>query len=663
MRSSSLLAVILLYLLSAFAPAQTFSLDHNRDTVTSLAGRWRLHLGDDPTPVTQHSAEPHFSDAPFDDSSWMLASPTRPLPTSGHRYYAGFAWYRAQLELPSDQGRSYSLSVPPGANYEVFADGQRLGGCGFLPPHRAIQFFCPAKVFPLPDASPGRPLHVAIRVWAIHVHQSFAERGFYVGDTSAINRISTGLHDSDQQVFIQEYVMIALEVLAAFIAWLLFSFRRSDREYLWFGVFVAMLAMSRLLQVILQSFGIPALVYLLSLSVFSCAAQIAQLIFFFVLFRTRRTRFFYVAVGCQIIIAVYTLVSAEIGLDYAALHNHPLLVVLGATAICQLVTVVCVMNLVIRRALKGDFDARILLLPAMLLTGSSLGEILIGLVRSLGWIHLAVNVNESLVHKPFPVRAEVLFEIIFLVAALFTLMWRFSRSCSLEDKTQRDQQTAQSVQQLLSPAGLPVVPGFQLESAYLPLQELGGDFFHLAPVSDGSLLVVLGNVSGKGITAAMTVGVLIGALRDHRERSPSALLAHLNQVLYGKVREAVTCTAAMFAQDGSVILASAGQLAPYRNGEACVVDAGAPLGLTPDAGHAETQFKLEPGDVLTFVSDGVVHATGKDGKVFGDERTRAISRLPAASIAATARSFGQQDDITVLRIAYAGAAAPATRGA
>ena len=72
-------------------------------------------------------------------------------------------------------------------------------------------------------------------------------------------------------------------------------------------------------------------------------------------------------------------------------------------------------------------------------------------------------------------------------------------------------------------------PGYEVDSVYNPATEVGGDFFHVEPTSDGGLLVILGDVAGKGLQAAMNVSMLMGALRRTSERSPARILESLNR--------------------------------------------------------------------------------------------------------------------------------------
>lgn len=128
------------------------------------------------------------------------------------------------------------------------------------------------------------------------------------------------------------------------------------------------------------------------------------------------------------------------------------------------------------------------------------------------------------------------------------------------------------------------------------------------------------------------------------------MLAHLNRVLHGQVSGFVTCAAALIAADGSMTIANAGHLAPYRNGEEMAVNSGLPLGILAESDYSETSYQLAQGDRLTFVSDGVVEATNDKRELFGFERTQVISNRPAQVIAETAKQFGQEDDTSVLTV-------------
>ncbi len=226
----------------------------------------------------------------------------------------------------------------------------------------------------------------------------------------------------------------------------------------------------------------------------------------------------------------------------------------------------------------------------------------------------------------------------------------------LHSQLQDEVDRAQHVQQVLVPHEQPQLENCSVESVYLPAQLVGGDFYQVIPFPDGSVLVAIGDVSGKGIPAAMVVAMVVGALRAASQftSSPARLLSILNECLSGRMRSGfVTCLLARISASGELAVANAGHLFPYLNGQELMLESQLPLGIDGVPGWREEHRQLAPGDRLTFLSDGVVEARGVTGELFGFERTRAISELPAHSIADAARSFGQDDDITVLTVHFA----------
>ena len=165
------------------------------------------------------------------------------------------------------------------------------------------------------------------------------------------------------------------------------------------------------------------------------------------------------------------------------------------------------------------------------------------------------------------------------------------------------------------------------------------------------MLVVVGDVSGKGLGAAMTVAAIAGALDNEFSRKPSEVLEHLNRALLSRKGEGfVTCCAALMERSGEVTIANAGHLSPYAGGLELLVEAELPLGVVGGTMYCETRLQLQTGQWLTFMSDGVVEATNPAGEMFGFERTRAISGDGPELIARAAMAFGQEDDITVVSV-------------
>ena len=162
-------------------------------------------------------------------------------------------------------------------------------------------------------------------------------------------------------------------------------------------------------------------------------------------------------------------------------------------------------------------------------------------------------------------------------------------------------------------------------------------------------MALVGDVSGKGLKAAMLISVAIGALRREKSSSPSAILAGLNEALLGQ-GGFVTCCCIRYMPGGELTMASAGHPAPYCEGRELDVVAGLPLGVLAEAEWQETRLILPPGLQITLVSDGVVEAENGQRELFGFDRTREISGKSAQEIADAAKAWGQNDDITVVTV-------------
>jgi serine phosphatase RsbU (regulator of sigma subunit) len=179
------------------------------------------------------------------------------------------------------------------------------------------------------------------------------------------------------------------------------------------------------------------------------------------------------------------------------------------------------------------------------------------------------------------------------------------------------------------------------------------------------MLIVVGDVSGKGLPAAMLVSVLVGGIRAEAAHGtdPVTVVRSLNDRMMGRTHGGfTTCLAAHITADGLLTMANAGHLPPYLNGEEVGLPGALPLGILAEPEFECVKVQLKAGDRLTFVSDGVVeaqpHTASRSNELFGFERTRAISHEPAAVIAEAARAFGQSDDITVVTVQFTGLGVP-----
>jgi serine phosphatase RsbU (regulator of sigma subunit) len=205
---------------------------------------------------------------------------------------------------------------------------------------------------------------------------------------------------------------------------------------------------------------------------------------------------------------------------------------------------------------------------------------------ALGLTHGSSSANKFIT---LTLRPSV--DVIFLSAMLAILVGRFTRTRRHEEHLAGELQAARIVQQILIPDEIPAIPGFTIQSCYLPAGEVGGDFFQILPIKDGGVLAIIGDVSGKGMPAAMTVSLLVGTVRTlaHYTESPGEILAAMNQRMLGRSQGGfTTCLALRVDADGTVTIANAGHIAPYLAGCEVATENGLPLGLSAATEYAET---------------------------------------------------------------------------
>ena len=219
-----------------------------------------------------------------------------------------------------------------------------------------------------------------------------------------------------------------------------------------------------------------------------------------------------------------------------------------------------------------------------------------------------------------------------LLAVLAVLPLRFARSRRDEERLAAEMESARTVQQVLIPTEIPTVSGFDIQCVYKPAGHVGGDFFQIIPIASGGLLIAMGDVSGKGMPAAMTVSLLVGTLRTlaHFTHSPSEILDAMNQRMLARSKGGfTTCLVLRAAPDYTLTVANAGHLAPYLQGTEVEISNGLPLGLAEESAYPETALTLPENAQLTLLTDGVVEARARTGELLGFERTATLSTQTA----------------------------------
>ncbi|HKD61870.1 MAG TPA: PP2C family protein-serine/threonine phosphatase [Terracidiphilus sp.] len=215
---------------------------------------------------------------------------------------------------------------------------------------------------------------------------------------------------------------------------------------------------------------------------------------------------------------------------------------------------------------------------------------------------------------------------------------------------------AREIQRIMVPEALPPVRGYAIESVYRPAAEVGGDFFQVISLPSGRTLIVVGDVSGKGLRAAMIVSMLVGmvtAVTGFTEE-PAEILAEINRRTFGRTHGGfATCIVVRLEDGGHLALANAGHPPLYLNGAELPFPGSLPLGLAESATYAHTTLEMRIGDRAVLLTDGIPEARNPQGALLGFPRVESLLHegASAASVAAVAQQHGQNDDLTVISIA------------
>ena len=237
------------------------------------------------------------------------------------------------------------------------------------------------------------------------------------------------------------------------------------------------------------------------------------------------------------------------------------------------------------------------------------------------------------------------------------------------ERLNQELHVARSIQRTLLPKDLPIFPGWKLAEYYKPAREVGGDFYDFLSFEDGRLGIIIGDVTDKGIPAALVMASTRSMLRSvaQGEGSPGAVLERVNNLLYQDIppRMFVTCLYAILdTASGRLIYANAGHDLPYlsHNGHASeLLATGMPLGLMPAMSYEEKEATLVPGDSILFYSDGLVEAHDPKRAMFGFPRlmtlleehpdnTPVIDYLLSKLDEFTGPGWEQEDDVTMVSL-------------
>ncbi len=239
-------------------------------------------------------------------------------------------------------------------------------------------------------------------------------------------------------------------------------------------------------------------------------------------------------------------------------------------------------------------------------------------------------------------------------------------------RIEQELRVARLIQQTLLPKAVPHVAGWHVNAYYQPARAVGGDFYDFISYPDGRIGFVIGDVTDKGVPAALVMATTRSLLRAAVERfdSPGAVLERTNELLVEDIppKMFVTCLYAVLEPaSGRLVYANAGHDVPYHKTAGDVVELrarGMPLGLLPGMKYEEKETTLRPGESILFYSDGLVEAHSPRREMFGFPRLQTtIGDLPAEEMLPhllgrlrdfTGPDWEQEDDVTMVLLRATG---------
>ena len=241
------------------------------------------------------------------------------------------------------------------------------------------------------------------------------------------------------------------------------------------------------------------------------------------------------------------------------------------------------------------------------------------------------------------------------------------------ERLEQEMRVATLIQQQFLPRELPQLPDWQVAAYYGPARAVGGDFYDFIALPDGRIGIVVGDVTDKGVPAALIMARTQSVLRGEAPRvgSPAAVLERANEILLPEMpaRMFVTCLYMVLEPEtGKVVYANAGHNLPYVRTGGGVIElraTGMPLGLLPGMDYPEHEAVLAAGESVLLYSDGLVEAHDRAGDMFGFPRLRELmaTELPSTELldhlldelhGFVGKGWDQEDDITLVALQRTG---------
>jgi serine phosphatase RsbU (regulator of sigma subunit)/anti-sigma regulatory factor (Ser/Thr protein kinase) len=239
------------------------------------------------------------------------------------------------------------------------------------------------------------------------------------------------------------------------------------------------------------------------------------------------------------------------------------------------------------------------------------------------------------------------------------------------ERIEQELRVARVIQETLLPAEIPTFSGWEIHAHWQPAREVSGDFYDFIQLPDGRMVVIIADVTDKGVPAALVMATTRSILRGAVEHltSPGAALARTNDLLHPDIPQKmfVTCLCLLIEpHSGKIVFANAGHNLPYliSNGQVTELRAtGMPLGLMPGMQYEEVEAQLSECDSLLLSSDGLVEAHNPEREMYGFERMEAVmgAEITIDEVVPellrtlkdfTGENYEQEDDITLVTLQH-----------
>jgi phosphoserine phosphatase RsbU/P len=651
----ALLVLLVCAILPAIrARADTFKAHDPGTGSVAISGPWQFHTSDDMA----------WANPAYDDSGWEQIRGDDTWGAQTHPGHTGFAWYRKRIEI-TGAGKSLAVLIPPVDDaYELYWNGQRIGTYGELPPHAKWWGSGHGAVYALPVGTSGNASGVlAIRVWKAPLSSTDQSTLGGLNAAPAIGKETVLAMQAMEPRYEQErrqlpgFLMAAAIFVAGLIALLLYLRERTQWLYLWLAIYLLANGLYGFRRLDVMQYGLHFLwlqLYLQFIGAFQDISLWLLLLTLFGLSREARWR------RWTKILATLYLVSQAVDISTFLPWQHAALGLQWTDAITTGIYTLAPLYIFFivgfGLARRRQMTLWPIAIAAFLYGAYNITYQLSSQGRRFTHWTLADRMTPWGIHVgAYSFSAPFLLDLLLFIVLLFTVARHQLMERRRQAEIEMEIKSAREVQHVLIPEETPAVPGFSIASIYKPAAEVGGDFFQVIPQAEGGALIIVGDVSGKGLKAAMTVSLIVGTLRTMADYTlkPAEILQGLNRRLIGRIEGGfVTCVVLHLAANGETTVANAGHLPPFRDGKELPLSGSLPLGLSSSVVYDELTFRLQERETLTLYTDGILEARNSKGELFGFERLSAMlaTRPEIEKIVNAAEVFGQEDDITALSI-------------